>query len=225
MKKILLTTLASTAVAAGALAQGQIGWLAGASTLIQASADKTTAISVPTGTSTAIVINSVNYGGLNLDFFVNSNPNATLSLTGPGGTPDFTGWTDLGVDLNKITPTAGKMSTTVLNLPASGTSGTFTPGNDVRFEVVGWTGTATSWTAALANLSPTTLIGFGGETFNGTQLGSLGWDQPTGNPNKQPAPDPAAAVPTGAAGFGGLVLEPVPEPTTIALGGKTQSAK
>jgi len=217
MKKTILITLGSTALAAGAFAQGTVGWLATGSfgvagnTLIQAT-DGTTAIAIPNGNPANVTINAVNYGSLTVDWWINANPNAALTI-GSDGTPDFTGWTEIGVNLHQVKAGAGKQSTT-LNLPASGTSGNFTPGNDVRMEVVGWTGTATSWTQALANITPTELLGFGGNKG----LGALGWDQPTGNPNTTPAGLPGT-VPTGANAWSGLVLQSVPEPTTMVLGG------
>jgi hypothetical protein len=213
MKKLLIT-IASTAVAAGALAQGQFQWTANAANgFVQWSTDKATATSLPTGNPSLLpAAAGAPYTGeaLHLDFY--AAPLGTV-LTLANGLPSFTtAWTDVGVNLAQITPTAGKQNVTV-NLP-----GNFTAGADVQLEVVGWTGTATSW-AAEAAAPGGTLLGYSGESFNGSPLGALSWDQPTGNPNATPTPGLPGALTTGASGYEGLVLEPVPEPATIALGG------
>jgi hypothetical protein len=209
MKKTILTVLATTAAVAGALAQGQVAWAPTASNggLISYSTDKVTSTAVPVGNPGQIPT----YGALNIDFFV--APVGT-ALTLANGLPNFTSvWVDAGPSVTfgqtKVSP--GRQSFT-LNVPAQ-----FTAGNDVQLEVVGWAGTATSWSAAAAGGA--TLLGFEGETFNGSQLGALSWDQPTGNPQATPTPGLPASITIGPSGYAGLVLEPVPEPATIALGG------
>jgi hypothetical protein len=207
MKKTILTVLATTAAVAGALAQGQVAWAPTAANggLIAYSTDKATSTGFPVGNPSTIAT----YGALNVDFFV-APLGTALALS--GGLPNFTtAWSDAAVDFSQIKISAGRQSYT-LNVPVQ-----FTAGNDVQLEVVGWTGTATSWAAAAAGGA--TLIGYSGETFNGSTLGALSWDQPTGNPNATPTPGLPANITTGASGFEGLVLEPVPEPATIALGG------
>jgi len=86
-------------------------------------------------------------------------------------------------------------------------------GANVEMEVVGWAGTDTSFSAALAD--PSALVGWSGSAGSG---GSLGWSQITGGAGNPPGT--AGTMVTGAGGFAGLELTPtVPEPATIALGG------
>jgi len=208
MKKTIFTVLATTAAVAGALAQDQFAWAPSASNggLVSYSTDKATSTAVPAGNPAQVST----YGNLNVDFF--AAPLGTVLATS-GGLPVFTtAWTDVGVDLQHTAPTAGRMSATV-SLP-----GNFTGGADVQLEVVGWTGTYTSWSAAVAASGPV-LLGYSGETFNGSALGALSWDQPTGNASSTPIPGTPAALAVGPSAYAGLVLEPVPEPATIALGG------
>jgi len=206
MKKILITVLATAAAVAGARAQDAFAWAPAASNggLVSYSTDKATSTAVPIGNPAQVST----YGNLNVDFF--AAPLGTV-LAVANGTPVFTtAWTDVGVDLQQTKVGAGRMNVTV-NLP-----GNFTGGADVQLEVVGWTGTYTSWSAAVAAGSG--LIGYSGESFNGSALGALSWDQPTGNLSATPPGTPSPLT-VGASGFSGLVLEPVPEPATIALGG------
>jgi len=82
-----------------------------------------------------------------------------------------------------------------------------TGGNDAMFQVRGWTGNFANYDAAYAAAlagDATVLVGK-----------SAVWQNPTGVL-------PAGATPNfnfGAGGFNGLVLTPVPEPSTIALAG------
>jgi hypothetical protein len=202
MKKTLLTVLATTAVAAGALAQGQFAWAPSTSNggIVGYSTDKATTVGVPVGNPAQVST----YGNLNVDFFF-APANTVLTLT--NGLPNFAGWTDVGVDLQQTKISAGRMSSTV-SLPVNN-------GQD-ELEVVGWAGTATSWAAASAGGA--VLLGFSGDSLNGSPVGALGWLQALGDPTTTPAGLPAPLT-IGANGFGGLVLEPVPEPTTIAVCG------
>jgi hypothetical protein len=90
--------------------------------------------------------------------------------------------------------------------PVTITTGAATAGGtSAVFEVAGWQGNYASYAAAVA---ANALIGYSGEFVN-----------PTGNPGGSPA-TPAAPI-SGApgAGWNGNLLIPVPEPTTLALGG------
>jgi hypothetical protein len=83
--------------------------------------------------------------------------------------------------------------------------------------LVGWTGNATDWNTALA--SGTGLFGWtGAQRFTGDSGGALEWLNATGNPGASPPITPVAFT-YGATGFNGLVLAPIPEPSTFALAG------
>jgi len=190
-----------------AFAQGTINWLVSSSSggAIAYSLDGATQTSVPTGNPAQVP----GYGSLNVDFFF--APAGTALTPGPTGPAFTTAWTEGTTILHQISVQPGRESTTVT------TPGNFAGGANVQMEVVGWTGTATSWAAELAAPGGT-LLGWTGETFNASALGALSWTQATGAPNASPPGTPAALT-TGASGYAGLVLEPVPEPATIALGG------
>jgi len=207
MKKTLLITLATGAMAASALAQGSISFQASAANgLVSYSLDNgaTIAGSVPIGSAGGVPV----FGIGNVAIY--SAPNGTAVTLDAGGLPSFGGaWSVAGSVLG-ITPTPGKTAATSYTLAAASVA----PGANVELEIVGWTGTATSWADAVAQGGD--LYGYTGELVNGVALGSLGWSQPTGNPTSVPPGTPAPVV-TGAGGYQGLVLKNVPEPTTIAL--------
>lgn len=176
MKKTIFTMLASAAAVAGAYAQGQVAWAPTAANggLVEYSTDSATAVGFPTGNPSLVAAGNGQYTGeaLHVDFY--QAPLGTVLATS-GGLPNFTtAWTFVGANLQQTKVSAGRMSATV-QLVAG------TAGADVQLEVVGWTGTATSWAAEVAAPGGT-LLGYGGETFAGNTLGALGWDQPTGNP-------------------------------------------
>jgi len=211
MKKTLFTIL-SSAVAVGAFGQGTIAWQSGqnGAAPVAYSLDGTTQTSTPAGNPAQVP----GYGQYYIDFM--AAPSGTVLALGANGLPNFTtAWTDLG-SISQVKVSAGRSSTTVNVTQNGNLAGT--AGNGVEFEVVGWAGTATTWAAEAASPGGS-LIGFSGETFNGSQLGALGWVQPTGNPNATPTPILPGAVVLGSGGYAGLVVEPVPEPATIALGG------
>jgi len=200
MKKTLLITLATMGLAMGAFAQGQISFQAtSANGFVQYSTDGVTVANYPIGTLAG-------YGNATVAFF--TAPNGTV-LTLNGGTPDFTACT-----ANTLTATiatgAGKTSAKTITVANAANN------VNVEMEVVAWAGTATSWAQAVAGGA--TLLGWSGKVFNSTQSGSLGWSQPTGDPGAA-IPNPPAGTVTGAGGYSGLILTPVPEPSTIALGG------
>jgi len=211
MKKTLLITLATGAMAASALAQGTVAFQANAANgFVSYSLNGTTSVSAPTPAAGGVP----GFGNANIGFF--AAPDGTAVTLGANGLPTFSGaWTVAGSVLG-ISPTAGKTAATSFTLPA----GAGAAGANVEMEIVGWTGTATSWADALAQ--GTDLYGFTGEIFNGSALGKMGWSQGTGNPNATPLPILPVNIVTGAGGYQGLVLQGnsiTPEPTTIALGG------
>jgi len=219
MKKTIFTILASSAAAACAFGQAQFAWAPTASVggPIAYSVDGATTTAFPVATVSTVTAAGAYQGqAMHIDFFA-AAVGTSLALGGPAGTPNFTtAWTDIGANLQQIRFSAGRMSATI-SLP-----GAFAQGVDAQIEVVGWTGTATSWAAEVASPGGS-LLGYGGELFNGNSTGALGWDQPTGA-GSGATPTPPGTLTTGASGFGGantagLVLEPVPEPTTLALGG------
>jgi len=105
---------------------------------------------------------------------------------------------------------AGSVATLIA--PGRFSSGTKQSGNDLAgganawLEVVAWDGGAADILTAISG---------GTAKFSGV---SAVWSNASGAPNGSP---PTAAQPfvLGAGGFNGLVLTPVPEPTTLALGG------
>jgi len=198
MKKVILTMVVAGAVAADcSYGQGIFTFSAGGGK-VKYTTDGSTLTSAPVGTPSTIP----GFGTLNVGFF--SAPNGTvLSLS--GGVPNFSGWSfQSSTSTANVGPIAGAIGGTGITLNAA----TGAAGATEEVEVVGWTGPAASWAAAVGGSG---LIGWGGSTLS---TGALGWPQPTGT-----SQSPAVQV-TGPGGFNGLVLQPqVPEPTSIALGG------
>jgi len=150
------------------------------------------------------------FGSLTVAFF--STTAGTALTLDANNLPNFTtgGWVISPTEFHNIVPAAGDIPTSNVTMGAGNA------GVDVQFEIVGWTGTATTFAQAEANaLAGNALIGFTGSVLSG---GALGWDQPTGTLSS-----PVNLV-TGAGGYAGLVLAPVPEPSTIALGGLAAAA-
>jgi hypothetical protein len=205
MKKAIITTALTAAVAGSAMAQGTVTFISSAalrpmqfSATGQAAGDTKVPIGSPAQVGT--------FGNLNIAFFSNATTGTALTLDS-FGLPNFSinGWAEGATVLNTINSTPGQVnSVTVL-------AGNGNAGSPVQFEVVAWTGTATTFAQAEANaLAGTALIGFSGSALSG---GALGWTQATGTPTS-----PALLV-VGATGYNGMVMSTVPEPSTIALGG------
>jgi hypothetical protein len=141
-------------------------------------------------------------------FFAAANGTA---LTLSGGLPNFTSaWTPVATVAGVGTLGSGTAVVGDITLP----SALGTPGTPVEFEVVAWTGTDTTWAAALAD-DASDLLGFSGETFDASQEGGLGWSQATSSGS------PPSVVSSGPAAYNGIVLtsHAAPEPSTIVLGG------
>ena len=189
MKK-LLGIMAITALAASAFAQGTV-ILQNQTGLVKqwTSATDSTLISVPKNggfieligapTGTALVGSIINY--TSLAGFLGANP---LWAVGAAASPIALG--------------AGLFSNgtvTIGNIAAGGPSASYL--------LIGWTGTLTTWDAALANGT-----GMFGQSAVATTA--------TGDPNATPVPGfPVSLRPT----FGGMTLSPIPEPATFALAG------
>jgi hypothetical protein len=186
-------------MAASVFAQGTLSFKTTAADLIKFSTDGITATSVSAGNPAT----AGSFGAVTIEVW--SAPSGTTLTTGTVDgllQPIFTGaWAEAAV-----TPTqalaAGTYAPITVTLANGGA------GNNVQLEIIGFTGTA----------GDPTSFGFSGETFDGSTLGTLGFTQGTGNPGGSPATTPGTLA-TGASGFQGLVLQPIPEPTTMALGG------
>lgn len=206
MKKTLITTLATVGLATGVFAQGQFNFQAtSANGLISYSTDNATSALVPTA-------GLGSFGSVSIGFY--TAPNGTvLSINQASGLPDFTGWT-FNTLIATIATGSGKTAAKTVTVANAAN------GVNVEVEVVAWNGSATSWSQAVGNITATTLLGWSGKVFpgSGSASGALGWSQPTGDPTAA-IPQVAAGLSTGAGAYSGLVLAPVPEPTTIALGG------
>ena len=204
MKKTLLISAILSLAAAQVFAQGQITFSTGTSLLIKFSTDGITATAYPQAGVTP-------FGTANVGFFAAPSGTA-LSLS--GGLPNFTSsWTALTTVVPVGTLGAGTAVAGDLVLP----SALGAPGVNVEFEVVAWTGTDTTWGAAVNDNSSTELLGFSGDTFNSSTEGGLGWVQGTSSGA------PPAVVATGTASYNGIVVRShtvnTPEPSAYLLGG------
>jgi len=202
MKKVIITTLITTALAVSVLAQGTVSLpLSSSSRYIQYTSDGTTLAKFPSGSPAT----AGTWGSLNVAVYY-----ASAGTASP-----------FAADTLSPIPTAWKQSANLLrNLYGAGVNlgTTFTladnaGGANAQVFVVGWTGNFADWNTALA--AGTGLMGFTGSTLSG---GALSWLNGTGNPQASPPTTPVALV-TGAAGYNGLVLTAVPEPSLFALAG------
>jgi len=193
-------------VAASSFGQGQVSFKTSLSKNAVYSATDNTSGSlalVPTSGTVG------SFGAVTYEIFTAANGTAAPTLS--GGTLNFSAaWTG-SIVANPVYSGAGVVSPAItITLPAASGAA----GNAVEMVIVAYTG----------SLASPSLYGYSGDPFPvgssvATANGLVEWSQGTGNPNKVPTPDLPSALLTGATGFGSLVLTPVPEPSTIALGG------
>lgn len=206
MKRTLIIYTVLSVFAGNGFAQGAFNFQANsANGFIQYTTDDVTTAPYPLSPGLPYL------GNAHVGFF--TAPNGTILAIGASGAPDFTGWTANSIVLNIANADGRTLAQSITVANAANNV-------NVSVEVVGWTGTATSWAQAMA--SGNGVVAWSGETFRGSQFGALGWSQPTGDPTKI-VPDPPASLVTGAGGYQGLIFEngpfDGPEPSTIALGG------
>ena len=206
MKKILLTTLLAGACVGSAFAQGSVNFSAISPRFAKYTTDGTTLTSVAAGTANQL---GTTYGTINVAVY-----SATIGTAAPFGT----GVSSLSLlpsawnaPQNLVTKVAaaGTIAGTVVtlgNVPASSTT---------EVMVLAWSGTYADWNSAYtaAESGAKVLLGWGGSLLSG---GAFEYSTGTGNPFATP-PTTAVGLPTGVTGFNGLVLQPVPEPTSFAL--------
>jgi hypothetical protein len=210
MKKLLLTTLITGALAGSVFAQGTVAFQAtSAHGLIQYQLTPGgTTNSVATGNPATIGT----YGDVNISVYAASaGTSDPLGVSSASATSLPAAWVE-GVTttptLQNITPLAGWTASTTFtldNVTAGGTAG--------EIMVVAWTGTATSWNAAIA--AGGELFGWSGEYG----LGLLDWSNATGNPLATPPTIPAGLTYGATGGFDGIIMGSIPEPTSFALAG------
>ena len=191
MKKYLsvLGVAAMAACATSAFAQGTVNFNNGTGLVKQwTDAGNSTLIPVPKG------------GGFVQMFWATTGTayspwNASLSASGWYALNP--GWALAGNPQGFTTPGAGKFVGGTLTLaPLT------PPGGNIDYVVVGWTGAAASFDAALT--SGTAMVGVSDKATSAT-----------GNPLTTPAGLPVAT----SGSFAGMTLQPVPEPSTFALAG------
>jgi hypothetical protein len=191
MKKYL-SILALVALASSAMAQGTINFVN----------DKNTWVKVGSSyTDSAAAALSANGGFVQLVWapagtaFSQYNPQA-------GGTTlaawlsANTGWSVLTSSLKAVGPTSGRFNAGSVTVPTS------TPGATIECAVIGWTGTAATFDDAVNNQENVGMSGM--------------FSVKTGDPTK---PIPDTATPIVSSGYAGVVLAPIPEPTSFALAG------
>lgn len=201
MKKILVTTLVACALVSSALAQGQITFSAtGTPTpnYIQYSLDGKLASAVRVPATDQVP----GYGKVNIALY-GAPVGTTLSLI--GGIPDLTGQWKVQTSplLSDIGPAAGGMTGKIVQMDPS----SLNAAGELQLTVVAWTGDYSSLLTASQNGA---LIAFTGDALSG---GALTWLSGSGS-----ATTPYV-ITKGANAFNGLILAPIPEPSTFALAG------
>jgi len=201
MKKILVTTLVACALVSSALAQGQITFSANTGNLIKWSADGKLSSAVNITAGNPAVVN-----GQPFNLALYGAPLGT-ALTLKSGVPDLTGaWKiQTSAVLQQIGPAAGGMTGKIVQMPPS----VLDAGGNLQLCVVAWTGGQTDFMSAIAN-NPTGLFAWTGDALSG---GALSWASGSGS-----ATSPYV-ITKGANAYNGLVLAPIPEPSTFALAG------
>jgi hypothetical protein len=200
MKKILVTTLVACALVSSALAQGQITFSASGAQAIKYSTDGTlgTAVAIPAGNPAQAGA----FGALNIALY-GAPLGTTLSLK--GGVPDLTGaWKMQTSPVLQQLAAPGVMTGKIVQMPA----GTYDAGGNLQLTVVAWSGNFADFNAAVAGGAQA--IAFTGDPLSG---GALSWASASGS-----ATTPYV-ITKGATAFNGLVLAPIPEPSTFALAG------
>jgi len=201
MKRLLFTAAILSAVAGTAFAQGSISVkFLSATTKVYYSPDGTAGseATVPSGGVTP-------YGSVTIAVY-SAAPGTALTLNASLA-PVFTSnvWSEAATKVTTF-PIAGETPATQVNLNG------IAEGANAQVEIVAWAGSYTDFASAYAAGA---YVGWVGSALSG---GSLSWTQGTGQPSASPAVPPVA-TPYGAGGVENLVLEPVPEPSTIALAG------
>lgn len=202
MKKVLVTTLITTALAVSVLAQGTVSLpLSSSSRYIQYTTDGTTLVKFPSGSPAT----AGTWGSLNIAvYYASAGTASPLAADRLGPMPSA--WKQSANVLKNLYGAGVNLATTFTLQSAAGAS-------SQQVLVVGWTGSFADWNTAFA--AGTGLMGYTGSTLSG---GALSWANGTGDPNGTPPSTPVALV-TGAAGYNGLVLTVVPEPSLFALAG------
>jgi hypothetical protein len=212
MQRILFTCLALVTIATNVFATSPPGEVTFAAGTGETGTVNEITYSTDGITTTAYPVSPglPSYGAGNIGFYTAA---AGTILDLAAGLPDFTAWTPLNITPVAVGsgPTGAGSGFATLSLPIPA-------GNNIELEVVAWSGAYTSWSAAVA--SGTALIGFSGETFNGSRIGALGWSQPT----TDGVSNPPANLVTGQNGFEGIVMTPIPEPSIYALAGLAAGA-
>lgn len=199
MKKLLVTTLITGAFAASVLAQGTVFLPLQTTRYIQYTTNGSTLVQFPTGSPSTVGT----YGSLNVaTYFATAGTASPFTATAGSLIPSA--WTQSTELLNNLYGPG-------VNLGKTFTFATGTGGANDQVFVVGWTGAFANWNSAWT--AGTGLLGWTGSTLSG---GALSWLNGTGNPAGSP-PTSAIGLTVGAGGYNGLVLTPVPEPTSFAL--------
>jgi hypothetical protein len=201
MKRTLFAAVVAVAVAGSAMAQGIVTFTAsGVNRPVSYSLDSsaTNKVKFPVGSPSTIP----GFGQLNVTLYAASAGTPLLANT--DGSPNLAGWFIADTVVHTINSIDGQINATPFAMNAA----LGAPGTPVQLTVVGWTGSFTDFQSAYA--AGTALVGWTGSLLS---TGQRSWLNNTGT-----SQTPAVAV-TGVNGYNGLVLTPVPEPATIALGG------
>jgi len=208
MKKLIVTTLITGAMAVSVLAQGTVNLPLQSTRFIQYTTDGTTLTKVPAASPTSNPAQVGTYGNLNVAVIYNPTANASAAFTASQASLLPAGWSQSQNVLQALY-SPGLSAAKVFTLANETAPGA----NSTEVFLVGWTGTFATWDDAFT--AGTGLLGWTGSTKSG---GSLAWLQGTGDPLGTPAGTPVNVV-VGASAYNGLVLAPVPEPSTFALAG------
>lgn len=224
MKKLVITTVCSLAIASGAFAQGVISWNTIAPTYVKVQTNSTQYSPLLGGGATGS--GGASYTGVTGNQYYYEllfTSYTTTAAPAPTTLTQLATWTDSGLSATNngsqagfLSPVNPTVAATVNGFSQGGTSAT----NSIL--LVGWSANlGTTYANALANLGSTTYLAslsapafFGISTvgyLQGAANGSSVGASPVGTGAITASGDPINSVPLS------LYLVPVPEPSTIAM--------
>jgi hypothetical protein len=214
MKKLVLTSVFSVALAGLALAQGNVNWTGPSFSYFTAQTNSTTYFGGGSTGSGAVGSTATTA----LGFYYELLDSSTYQAPKPTSISALSSWADTGLGATNSVTSAGRASVTVVN---QGAQVSWSPGTTNSIIMVGWSANlGTTWSAALATLNSQSLLSavVGNAFFGSSNVGYI-------------TTSSTVTVP-GASVFGSantvqgtpinstltqLYIVPVPEPSTLAL--------
>jgi len=225
MKKTILTSICSLAVAGAAFAQGNLQWTTISPAYITVNTNATSYSPLFGGGSTGngtTGATAATGGGFYYELLYTGSYNGSTNGVAPTSLTALGTWSDTGLEATNTTSSTGKLTSEASN--AGATVSGMTPGTTNYIILVGWSANlGTTWATAESHLNNNTyLTGLGTEAFFG--VSNVGFITPyasTTSPGAVPFANAAQSYGTPIYSLNTTLYEiPVtiaPEPGTMAL--------